>query len=72
MTVFLLVFGLQFILRSGMSWYKTNYYTEDPFRIHPLLLQLLVSEARYFRIMVFFSLSISTLFCFKKLSLSPN
>ena len=72
MTVFLLVFGLQFILRSGMSWYKTNYYTEDPFRIHPLLLQLLVSEARYFRIMVVFSLSISTLFCFKKLSLSPN
>ena len=23
-----------------MSWYKTNYYTEDPFRTHPLLLQL--------------------------------
>ena len=23
-----------------MSWYKTNHYTEDPFRTHPLLLQL--------------------------------
>ena len=25
---------------NGISWYKTNYYTEDPFRTHPLLLQL--------------------------------
>ena len=33
---------------------------------------LLVSEERYFRIMVFFSLRISTLLCFTKLSLSPN
>ena len=37
---------------NGMSWCKTNYYTEDRFRTDPLLFQLLVSEARYFRIMV--------------------
>ena len=36
-----------FLSLNGMSWYKTNYYTEDPFRTHPLLLQLLVSEARF-------------------------
>ena len=60
------VYTQRFLSLNGISWYKTNYYTEDPFRIHPLLLQLLVSEARYFRIMVVFSLSISTLFCFKK------
>ena len=42
-----------------MSWYKTNPYTEEPFRTHSLLLQLLVSEARYFRIMVVFILNIS-------------
>ena len=66
------VYTQNFLSLNGMSWYKTNYYTEDPFRTHPLLLQLLESEARYFRIMVVFSLSISTLFCFKKLSLSLN
>ena len=36
-----------FLSLNGMSWYKTNYYTEDSFRTHPLLLQLLVSEARF-------------------------
>jgi len=66
------VYTPNFLSLNGISWYKTNYYTEDPFRTHPLLLQLLVSEARYFRIMVVFSLRISTLFCFRKQSLSPN
>ena len=75
---------------NGISWYKTNYYTEDSFRTHLDLLQvdllasgaslflavkrptasdeslvlilcsfssLLVSEARYFRIMVVLSLT---------------
>ena len=32
---------------NGMSWYKTNYYSADPLKTQPLLLQLLVSEARY-------------------------
>ena len=36
-----------FLSLNGMSWYKTNYYTEDSFSTHPLLLQLLVSEARF-------------------------
>ena len=41
------VYTQNFLSLNGMSWYKTNgYYTEDPFRTHPLLLQLLVSEAR--------------------------
>ena len=48
-----------------MSWYKTNNNIEDPFRTDPLLLQLLVSEALYFRFMVVFSLSTSTLFVSK-------
>ena len=32
---------------NGMSWYKTNYYSADPLKTQPLLLQLLVSEVRY-------------------------
>ena len=32
---------------NGMSWYKTNYYSADLLKTQPLLLQLLVSEARY-------------------------
>ena len=54
------VYTQNFLSLNGISWYKTdktNFYTEDPFRTHPLLLQLLVSEARYFRIMVVFSLT---------------
>ena len=67
------VYTQNFLSLNGMSWYKTNYYTEDPFRTHPLLLQLPPRErGTFFRIMVVFSLRISTLFCFKKLSLSPN
>ena len=41
------VYTQNFLSLNGISWYKTNYYTEDPFRTHPLLLQLLVSEARF-------------------------
>ena len=70
--VWLAVYTHNLLSLNGISWYKTNYYTEDPFRTHPLLLQLLVSEARYFRIMVVLSLRISTLFCFENFSLSPN
>ena len=67
------VYTPNFLSLNGISWYKTNYYTEDPFRTHPLLLQLPPRErGTFFRIMVVFSLRISTLFCFKKLSLSPN
>ena len=60
---------------NGISWYKTdktNFYTEDPFRTHPLLLQLLVSEARYFRIMVVFILNISALFPFQTNLVFPS
>ena len=67
------VYTQNFLSLNGMSWYKTNYYTKDSFRTHPLLLQLPPRErGTFFRIMVVFSLRISTLFCFKKLSLSPN
>ena len=67
------VYTPNFLSLNGMSWYKTNYYTEDSFRTHPLLLQLPPRErGTVFRIVVVFSLRISTLFCFKKLSLSPN
>ena len=55
-----------------MSWYKTNSYTEDPFRTQSLLLQLLVSEARYFKIMVVFILSISALFPFQTNLVFPS
>ena len=44
------VYTPNFLSLNGMSWYKTNSYTEDPFRTHPLLLYLrplLVSEARF-------------------------
>ena len=34
------VYTPNFLSLNGMSWYKTNHYTEDPFRTHPLLLQL--------------------------------
>ena len=34
------VYTQNFLSLNGISWYKTNYYTEDPFRTHPLLLQL--------------------------------
>ena len=34
------VYTPNFLSLNGISWYKTNYHTEDPFRTHPLLLQL--------------------------------
>ena len=35
------VYTPNFLSNNGISWYRTNgYYTEDPFRTHPLLLQL--------------------------------
>ena len=37
------VYTQNFLSLNGMSWYKTdktNFYTEDSFRTHPLLLQL--------------------------------
>ena len=40
------VYLQNFLSLNGMSWCKTNCYTEDPFQTHPLLLQLLKSEAR--------------------------
>ena len=65
------VYTQNFLSLNSMSWYKTNHYTEDPFRTHPLLVHLSPRErGTFFRITVFFR--ISTLFCFKKLSLSPN
>ena len=35
-----------FLNLNGMSWYKSNYYTEDSFLTHPLLLQLAPRERR--------------------------
>ena len=59
------VYTPNFLSLNGMSWYKSNYYTEDPFRTHPLLVQLPPRErGMFFMIMVVFSLRISTLFCF--------
>ena len=67
------VYTQNFLSLNGMSWYKTNYYTEDPFRTYPLLLQLPPRKrGPFLKIMVFFSLRLSTLFSFKNLSLSPN
>ena len=70
------VYTQNFLSLNGMSWYKLIKLTFILKILFVLILcsfsSLLVSEARYFRIMVVFSLSISTLFCFKKLSLSPN
>ena len=67
------VYTQNFLSLNGMSWYRTNDYTEDPFRTYPLLLQLPPRErGPFLKIMVFFSLRISTLFSFKNLSLSPN
>ena len=60
------VYTQNFLSLNSISWYKTNYYTKDSFRTHPLLLQLLVSEAGYFRIMVFLSLIVTNFNCFLK------
>ena len=48
------------------SFIPVRLYTVDFFRSHPLLLQLLVSEERYFKIMIVFNLSSFNIVLFQK------
>ena len=65
------VYTPNFLSVNGMSWYKTNHYTEDPFVfILCSFSSLLASEARFLGSRSFSVLEFQH--CFKKLSLSPN